>query len=203
MTETELPMWQENRSVSPIRNQEVEHASWCKANHHAQMLDARRAVAHAKHPLLDGELQALVLERLTEAGYDVMKVVIRHPGYGPEIYLRSCEVRLYAELQNKLFNAADHVIPKTTQMADPTSDSWWYDSARRALEWLAQTETPFDAYDLTEMGVPDPDHPNRWGSLFRVAKDEGLITPVGYRESRRPSRAGGVCRVWVGKEKAA
>ncbi|MCB2175600.1 MAG: hypothetical protein KQH57_07305 [Actinomycetales bacterium] len=79
-----------------------------------------------------------------------------------------------------------------------TSDPWWHSVAHRALEWLAQSGQPFDAYDLTELGVPDPDHPARWGALFAAAQAQGLIAPVGYQPSRRPTRAGGVCRVWVG-----
>ena len=84
-------------------------------------------------------------------------------------------------------------------MTKANADAWWYDAARRALEWLAESGKPFDAYDLTELGVPDPDHPSRWGALFRVASSDGVIVPVGYRESKRPSRSGGVCRVWVGR----
>lgn len=46
--------------------------------------------------------------------------------------------------------------------------------------------------------MPDPDHPARWGALFQSAVRSGLIVPVGYRLSRRPSRHGGVVRVWKG-----
>lgn len=83
------------------------------------------------------------------------------------------------------------------------SDPWWHDCALRALSWLAEGGRPFDAFDLTELGVPDPDHPNRWGALFNAARQSGLIECVGFRESRRPSRAGGVCRVWQGKQAAS
>lgn len=84
----------------------------------------------------------------------------------------------------------------------PVPDHQWSSTAKTALVWLAESATPFDAYDLTELGVPDPIEPNRWGSLFREARQEGLIVPVGFRESRRPSRSGGVCRVWIGKQAA-
>lgn len=77
-------------------------------------------------------------------------------------------------------------------------DTWWRDCAERALTYWASSGQPFDAYDLTQLGVPDPDHPNRWGALFRAAYTRGDIEPVGYRQSRRPGRAGGVCRVWRG-----
>lgn len=78
------------------------------------------------------------------------------------------------------------------------SDTWWHDCARRALDWWADSGQPFDAYDLTELGVPDPDHPSRWGALFSAARSEGRIIPLGYHASRRPTRSGGVCRVWQG-----
>lgn len=78
------------------------------------------------------------------------------------------------------------------------ADDWWRDAAERALLWWAESGVPFDAFDLTEIGVPDPDHPNRWGALFQGAVQSGLIVPVGYRQSRRPTRHGGVCRVWKG-----
>lgn len=78
------------------------------------------------------------------------------------------------------------------------ADDWWKDCATRALEQLAATGARFDAHDLTELGVPDPDHPARWGALFQAAVRRGLIVPVGYRPARRPSRHGGVVRVWRG-----
>ncbi|GAB3698520.1 hypothetical protein [Mariniluteicoccus flavus] len=89
-----------------------------------------------------------------------------------------------------------------TDAAMENADDWWRDCATRALEHLAASGQTFDAYDLTELGVPDPDHPNRWGGLFQAATRADLIEPVGYRESRRPTRSGGVCRVWQGKAAA-
>lgn len=78
------------------------------------------------------------------------------------------------------------------------ADDWWRDAAERALSWWAAIGVEFDSYDLTELGVPDPDHPNRWGALFKAAADQGRIAAVGYRPSRRPTRHGGVVRVWKG-----
>lgn len=77
-------------------------------------------------------------------------------------------------------------------------DDWWRDSAERAVRWWAESGMPFDAYDVTLLGVPDPDHPSRWGGLFSAMKADGIIEPIGYRESRRPSRHHGVCRIWRG-----
>lgn len=90
------------------------------------------------------------------------------------------------------------VMPRGPLPAVAQSDSWWHDCASRALAWWAATGRPFDAYDLTLLGVPDPDHPARWGALFAGASSQGVIRRAGYRASRRRSRAGGVCAVWVG-----
>lgn len=84
------------------------------------------------------------------------------------------------------------------RQAITSRDPWWWDCAMRAVAHLAASGEQFDAYDITKLGVPDPDHPARWGALFRSARAGGLIVPVGFRESCRPSRAGGVCRVWRG-----
>ena len=86
---------------------------------------------------------------------------------------------------------ATHTIPGNPDM-------WWEAGALKAVKALASTGRSFTAADLTDMGVADPDHPNRWGSLFAKAKTLGLIRKVGYEPSRRPGRDKGVCAVWVG-----
>ena len=83
-------------------------------------------------------------------------------------------------------------------LAIENRDEFWWATAMRALRWLADAPGTFESYDLTELGVPDPDHPNRWGALFRAAHTAGTIRPAGYTQSRRPGRAGGLCRVWTG-----
>ena len=80
----------------------------------------------------------------------------------------------------------------------PHADRPWLDCARRAATELARRGQDFTADDLTGLGVPDPDHPARWGSLFSTLKREGIITLVDYRASTKPSRNGGVVRVWRG-----
>lgn len=83
-------------------------------------------------------------------------------------------------------------------------DPWWWSCAMSALHAEARTGREFAADTLTdEYGVDAPDHPNRWGALFRAAHAEGVIEPVGYRPSRRPSRAGGACRTWRGTRPGA
>lgn len=85
------------------------------------------------------------------------------------------------------------------QRSAENADAWWWSPAWRGLTWLAGTDTEFQASDLTVLGVPDPEHPARWGALFTKALHAGLIEPVGYAPSKRPSRSGGVCRVWRGR----
>lgn len=95
-------------------------------------------------------------------------------------------------------------LAATSIIADTygNADDWWRDCAWRGVEYLAAAGADFTAPDLTELGVPDPDHPNRWGALFRAALTAGLIVPVGFTTSTRRSRHGGVLRVWRGAEHA-
>lgn len=94
--------------------------------------------------------------------------------------------------------ADDATRPGVVRARD-NADDWWWSAAWRAIGWLADTRTDFTAWDVSELGVPEPDHGNRWGALFRAAATAGVIEPVGYGPSRRPTRAGGVCRVWRGR----
>lgn len=83
--------------------------------------------------------------------------------------------------------------------AEDNTDPWWRDGAMRAVEHLANTGRVFTAYDLVdELGVPEPDHPNRWGPLMLLAAKAGVIAHVGAEASRRPTRSGSLCRTWRG-----
>lgn len=100
-----------------------------------------------------------------------------------------------------LFDEEDEPMPKPTPgvaRAWQNADDWWKSSAMQGLKALAASGRDFDAYDVAQLGVPEPDHANRWGALFRAARQQGLIVPVGYHESKRPGRASGSCRVWRG-----
>lgn len=79
-----------------------------------------------------------------------------------------------------------------------TNDHWWWDSAERAIRWLAQTRTPFTIDDVRDLGVPAPDHHNRAGAAILVAAQRGWITRVGDQPSTRPTRHGARIGVWVG-----
>lgn len=99
-------------------------------------------------------------------------------------------------------NSSDREVTAILAETLDNADDWWADSAWRAMAVLAETGREFTAYDLTEMGVPDPDHPNRWGALFAAAHKQEIITPIGFEQSRRRARHSGVCRIWRGQPKA-
>lgn len=79
-------------------------------------------------------------------------------------------------------------------------DDVWWGQAMTGISLLALAGDPFDAYDLQSVGVGEPDHPNRYGALFRSAATAGVIEKVGFHQSKRPGRSGGVCAVWRGKQ---
>ena len=76
------------------------------------------------------------------------------------------------------------------------SDPWWESTALSAIEHLAANGQQFTAADLTDLGVPEPDHPARWGSVIAKAKALKIIEKAGYTTARRPSRNAGVTAVW-------
>jgi hypothetical protein len=82
--------------------------------------------------------------------------------------------------------------------SDENTDDWWRSTVDQAIRFLARTGRAFDAYAVAELGVPEPDHPNRWGPRFTAAARAGIIEPVGYAKSRRPTVAGAAVRVWRG-----
>lgn len=80
----------------------------------------------------------------------------------------------------------------------PLEDTTWNADALDLLCTIAESGTDFDANTLTEQGLRPPPHSNMWGGLFQSAYKADIITPIGFRQSSRPSRAGGVCRIWRG-----
>lgn len=82
--------------------------------------------------------------------------------------------------------------------AEAGTDDWWKDCCDRAIAALAATGLPFQAADLADLGLPDADHPNRMGARFLAAARRGVIEPIGYAPSKRPSTACSAVRVWRG-----
>lgn len=82
-------------------------------------------------------------------------------------------------------------------LEDPNEPDWT-SQALAAIEAAALAGEPFDAFSLTKRGLPNPPHSNMWGALFREAARAKIIKKFGSHESERPSRARGLCRVWMG-----
>lgn len=79
------------------------------------------------------------------------------------------------------------------------ADHGWDQDAMAALEAEAATGLPFESIHLeTHQGLRGPESPAQWGHLFRRAGRLGIITLAGYGISARPSRSGGITRLWVG-----
>lgn len=79
------------------------------------------------------------------------------------------------------------------------TDIRWRQAAERAIEDLARSGLEWSIEDVTDrvgraLGSPR----NALGGLISTAARRGLIVKVGYRQSREPSRAGGVVAVWRG-----
>jgi len=95
-------------------------------------------------------------------------------------------------------NSSESTAP-TLFDAIENRDMWWHSCAMSALRTEAASGRVFGADTLSEVyHLHDPDHPARWGALFRSAVAEGIIRHVDYRPSRRPSRQGGVIATWRG-----
>lgn len=95
------------------------------------------------------------------------------------------------DLQPDLLSVAD--------MHEHRTDPWWRDGADRAVQILARTRRPFTVDDIRDLGVSEPDHPNRWGGLFGAHSKRGLIARTGRTlPSRHPLRNGSRVPEWVG-----
>jgi hypothetical protein len=88
------------------------------------------------------------------------------------------------------------------EQAGDGADSWWRETADRAVRQLASEGREFDVDDVRGLGVGEPDHPARWGSVFVAAAHAGLIEAVGARRSTRQARRGSLLRVWRGRRSA-
>ena len=89
--------------------------------------------------------------------------------------------------------------------AESSTDPWWRSCAMTALTTEAKTGRVFQSYDLVlRYGIPEPPSgPNAWGSLLGSAAKAGLIEPVGYAPSSRPTTAKSAVRTWRGVVKEA
>jgi hypothetical protein len=80
-----------------------------------------------------------------------------------------------------------------------SDDKWWRSSCQQAITAMASTGREFQAFDLVEQfGLGEPSSTALWGSVFRLMHLAGVIRPVGYAQSKRPTVAGSACRTWRG-----
>lgn len=87
--------------------------------------------------------------------------------------------------------------------ADAGTDQWWRDCCDRGISHLARTGRVFEAFDLIDLGVPEPRHPSQWGPRFSAAAKRGVITAAGYGPSKRPTVAKSAVRLWRGAQCAS
>lgn len=83
------------------------------------------------------------------------------------------------------------------------ADDWWRECAERAVQQCIEGGRPFTVADLVDMGVPEPDVNQRWGSLLSTYHRRGAIEVVGFKPSPRQTRQGGVMRIWRAAQGAA
>ena len=87
----------------------------------------------------------------------------------------------------------------TSPAALADDDTTWAGDALQLLAKVAESGIDFDAHALErDHGLRPPPHKNMWGGLFQTAYKAQIITPIGYHQSERPGRSGGVCRIWRG-----
>lgn len=79
-------------------------------------------------------------------------------------------------------------------------DLSWTDDAVNMLAAYAKSGLVFTAEDLRQSMRPAP-NANQYGAAFRAARQLGIITATGHKESTTPSRRRGVIRTWTAAPK--
>ncbi|GAB3603284.1 hypothetical protein GCM10027586_06220 [Kineococcus gypseus] len=82
--------------------------------------------------------------------------------------------------------------------AAANADPFWWQPATMALQTLAAAEHTFNTDSLRELGICEPDVPQRWAALFSVAQARGTIECVGASVMVRPDGTTTACRMWRG-----
>lgn len=93
-------------------------------------------------------------------------------------------------------------LPDGLQAAYVFAPEDWKASALAAMHQLAADAVEFSIDDVRRRGVEEPDKPQRWGSLFAVMKNEGVIELVGLQQHRTPKGDGNLVRRWRGTASA-
>lgn len=105
------------------------------------------------------------------------------------------------ETQPTLPGLEASLIPDLAEAA--MSDEWWWECAYRAMLTLAVSGDAFSVDHLRDMGVPEPDHGNRWGALFLTAARWNLIIRVSDTQATRRPSHGRRVGTWRGHPRLA
>ncbi len=85
------------------------------------------------------------------------------------------------------------------QVIAHSSNDPWRIAAVKGIAHLAASGRVFEAYELIVLQLcPEPAHPSRWGALFNLCANHGLIDHVGYGPSSRPTVKSSAVKFWRG-----
>jgi hypothetical protein len=88
------------------------------------------------------------------------------------------------------------------QAAHVFSPDAWRADAVAAVHVLAASGRIFTVDHVRRAGISDPDKPQRWGALFAVMRNSGVIHCVGMREHRIKAGDSQLIRQWRGTASA-
>ena len=91
-------------------------------------------------------------------------------------------------------------LSDSVQAAFEYADRDWKALAVETARSLASVGEPFTVDDLRRMGVPEPDKPQRWGSLFAALRAQGVVALYSLTLHRTQSGECRSLRVWIGTE---
>ena len=83
------------------------------------------------------------------------------------------------------------------------SPEGWRTDAELVLLHLAEGGDVFTVDNLRELGVPDPDKPQRWGALIAVMQRRGIIEFAGLHLHRITAGDVQAIRQWKGTRRAS
>lgn len=84
------------------------------------------------------------------------------------------------------------------QAAYAYTSEQWRDQALDIVCSLAADGEQFTAEDLRRLGLPAPEKPQQWGSLFAALQHHGIAEAVGWGPSTTASGQERGVRIWQG-----
>lgn len=86
---------------------------------------------------------------------------------------------------------------KAKGQAQTRLDPWEASIVTQAIKHLADSDLPFTADDVHDLGLPELVSPAALGAAFTQLARRDLIRQVGWARSRRPGNRCGVRAVWT------